>query len=38
MAILVAGWPATHVNARSRPALRLVTLSPVSVHGTVVTF
>ena len=33
MAVLAGAGPAAHVSARARPALRLVTLSPVSVHG-----
>jgi len=33
LAVLAAAGPAAHVSARSRPALRFVTLSPVSVHG-----
>ena len=33
MAVLATAGLAAHVSARSRPALRFVTLSPVSVHG-----
>jgi hypothetical protein len=34
LALMAGGGPAAPVSARARPALRLVTLSPVSVHGT----